>query len=302
MNSVASLLADLPQDPAVEGLDAVVQAVKAAFRDDTAPCEELDRLVAVAYEHLARTSLFCWRRVHTDTSILSARVSPPLAAIAKLDAAIIVSGAAGEGRLDLILDMIQHIQSEHTAAPNITSFVSSSVPAAPSLPAPVIPCLSAPPSLRAFQSHDHAAPFVLREYARHWPALNHRPWASTDYLRTIAGHGRVVPVEVGRDYRTDDWSQKLVAWDEFLSSLDSDDDADTLYLAQHSLLMQFPALRADIEVPDYVYSALPRPPGCEPPANDEQLVINAWLGPKGTISPAHTVRVFFPLGYQISSY
>jgi hypothetical protein len=67
-----------------------------------------------------------------------------------------------------------------------------------------------------------------------------------------------------------------------------------LYLAQHNLFMQFPRLHADIEIPDYVFvpDLLPsRLPGYAAPGNPEKLVINAWLGPGGTISPPHTVRL-----------
>ncbi|KAJ6606458.1 hypothetical protein DFH09DRAFT_1120291 [Mycena vulgaris] len=293
-------------DPAVEALVGTVRLSFVKTCEETVENDEnitpnialisqLDILIGEAYTNLAGTGLFCWRRLHTDVCILSGLVSPPVDAIAKLDTAIIVSGAAGDGRLDLILDIIQHIQSEQwpqhpVARHNITPFVSSNpVPLLP-LPAPVIPSLPAPPSIAAFQAREHKVPFVLRDYARSWPALNERQWADKDYLRAVAGPARIVPVEVGRDYRTDDWSQRLVPWDTFLESLDA--DGEILYLAQHSLLMQFPALRADIEVPDYVYTALPRPPGCDPPANDEQLVINAWLGPKDTISPAHTDPYF----------
>ncbi|KAJ7349157.1 hypothetical protein DFH08DRAFT_864579 [Mycena albidolilacea] len=255
----------------------------------------LDKIITDAHANLAATSLLCWRRLHTDASILSALVSPPLEAIQKLDTAIIVSGAAGEGRLDLILDIIQHIQSEHSPPDTYvhnTSFVCPAPPA-PAIAKNItaISCLATPPSVAAFQSRYHGAPFILRGFAHDWPALNERPWGSIEYLRSVAGPGRVVPVEVGRDYRTDDWSQKIISWDVFLDSLDVD-DAQPLYLAQHSLLMQFPDLRADIEVPDYVYASMPRPPGYPPPQNDEQLVINAWLGPKGTVSPAHTDPYF----------
>lgn len=64
------------------------------------------------------------------------------------------------------------------------------------------------------------------------------------------------------------------------------------YLAQHDLLTQFPELRSDIILPDYVYTPLPSPrsyPSYRPPNNDELLLVNAWLGPGGTISPAHYV-------------
>lgn len=119
----------------------------------------------------------------------------------------------------------------------------------------------------------------------------------------------MVPVEVGSDYRAEDWNQKMLPWEDFLQGigltlgsyeneggeLGSQSDTsgkEVLYLAQHTLLTQFPALRSDIIVPDYVYSSPPPPstfPTYRPPGNDDQLVINAWLGPKGTLSPAHTV-------------
>jgi lysine-specific demethylase 8 len=134
--------------------------------------------------------------------------------------------------------------------------------------------------------------------------MQERPWSSVDYLRSVAGPGRIVPVEVGKDYRNDDWTQKLMNWDEFLESIDFPDrpsrqtPGDVLYLAQHNLLTQFPALRADIVIPDYLYACPSCPvdfPAYKPPANEEQFVLNAWLGPKGTISPAHTVRTVTPL-------
>jgi hypothetical protein len=88
-----------------------------------------------------------------------------------------------------------------------------------------------------------------------------------------------------------------MGWEDFLATLELSDQprppsaANVLYLAQHDLLMQFPGLRADIIIPDYVYASIdPQEfPDYHPPGNEEELVINAWLGPKGTISPAHTV-------------
>ncbi|KAF7294768.1 Leucine-rich repeat-containing protein SOG2 [Mycena indigotica] len=247
---------------------------------------DLDPLITSVHRHLASTPSFGWRQLHTDACMLAALSSPPLTAIAKLDTAIIVSGAAD--RLDIVLDLIERIQSDNLLRePFKGSSYVFPLPEVEPLTAPTIPLLEALPSFTAFQSNKHQYPFVVRNYASHWPALNEHPWASTEYLISAAGRGRVVPVEVGRDYRTDDWSQKLVEWDTFLALLD-DSTAEPLYLAQHSLLMQFPSLRADIQVPDYVYATLPRPSGCEPPGNDDQLVINAWFGPRDTVSPAHT--------------
>ena len=160
-----------------------------------------------------------------------------------------------------------------------------------------VPILSIAPSLSAFRNNYSHAPFVLRRYAQEWPALNEHPWHSVEYLRSVSGPGRVVPVEVGSDYRTADWKQEIAEWDIFLQSLHSNSPGEApLYLAQHGLFMQFPKLRDDIVIPDYVFTAPPAPHNYEkyaPPGNEEQLVLNAWLGPKGTVSPAHTVRKRF---------
>ncbi len=92
--------------------------------------------------------------------------------------------------------------------------------------------------------------------------MSNHPWKSATYLRSIAGPGRIVPVEIGHDYRSTDWKQDLMEWDKFLLTLDFEDQPscesseDLLYLAQHDLTKQFPTLREDIIVPDYVYASL----------------------------------------------
>ena len=70
------------------------------------------------------------------------------------------------------------------------------------------------------------------------------------------------------------------------------------YLAQHDLINQFPELRGDIIMPDYVYSGVPAPftppdqyPDYHPPNVEGNIMINNWIGPKGTVTPAHTVRM-----------
>ena len=47
------------------------------------------------------------------------------------------------------------------------------------------------------------------------------------------------------------------------------------YLAQHQLLDQITELRSDILIPDYCHCGTSEPR------------INAWIGPNGTVSPAH---------------
>ncbi|KFH01822.1 histone lysine demethylase JMJD5 [Toxoplasma gondii MAS] len=51
-----------------------------------------------------------------------------------------------------------------------------------------------------------------------------------------------------------------------------------LYMAQHALLEQVPALAADCPTPDLALCA----------AQSDTLIRLAWIGPKGTVSPAHT--------------
>jgi Cupin-like domain len=266
----------------------------------------------VAYTHMpASLGSSCWRRLYTDACLLRSLAdvacavslddTVALESIGRLDRAIVIAGAPGEGRLDLILDSITNIQSAYLPT-RLVDFAILPVVIPSSLPrwldssSHSIPCIE-PPSFGLFQKSTSLRPFIIRGYVRDWPAMQEHPWASTDYLQFVAGPGRIVPIEIGNDYRNDDWTQTLMDWDDFLTALDSQgledrNKHDVLYLAQHNLLKQFPALRADVIIPDYIYASLSPPvdfPGYEPPANDEKLVINAWLGPGGTVSPAHTV-------------
>lgn len=276
-------------------------------------------LVKRAHEEMAKGGKNArgWRRIYTDTSVVlafdavfefwsSQDEAFAFSAISHLDHAIVIAGAPGEGRLDLVFDLIEGVQSECLGVPpslrRKRSFEATSISAPNTV---LLPVLSAqneisnpetPPSISSFISRLSQQPFVLPRYLSDWPALNEHPWSSVDYLRSIAGPGRVVPVEVGSDYRNDDWTQTMMPWDEFLGSLvESPLGAaanPVLYLAQHNLFTQFPSLKDDILVPDYVYCELDPPPNYPlyvPPANEHRLVLNAWLGPKGTVSPAHTV-------------
>ena len=280
----------------------------------TLPTEQVadfDNFIRDCHNKLAAgDSLYHFRRLYTDACILksvhsiSSPILDPLVvphAIGYLDKAIIVAGAAGPGRHDLILDLIRRIQLEHMSrlrpSPLADVLLSTTAPSAPASVLTArqpVPRFDAPPSLASFQRSFASSPFIVPGHASDWPALNEHPWNSTHHLRTISGPGRVVPVEVGSDYRTDDWSQKIMGWDDFLTSL-SKPSNQVLYLAQHNLFLQFPGMREDIVVPDYVYSC-PNSSDCfpdyRPPTNSEQLVLNVWLGPKGTMSPAHVASGF----------
>jgi lysine-specific demethylase 8 len=225
-----------------------------------------------------------------------------MSCVARLDHALIIAGAPGQGVQTLIHDLILRTQAEHLPrkpfqynpkpATGLTRSPSSHLPVL-STSFGIIPRLIDPPSLSVFRRELFDKPFILTGFASDWPAMNEHPWHSIDYLRSVAGRGRVVPVEVGKDYRTDDWTQRMMTWDDFLHVLEGPTCSQTiLYMAQHNLFSQFHALRGDILIPDYVYTAPQAPatyPFYRPPNNEENLTLNAWLGPAGTVSPAHTV-------------
>ncbi|TKY88376.1 hypothetical protein EX895_002728 [Sporisorium graminicola] len=166
-------------------------------------------------------------------------------------------------------------------------------------------------------SSSRGKPFIVRTYAQNsgWPAVpsesinsGSSSWSSIEHLLRIAGPARIVPVEVGANYSRKDWGQDLMLWSEFLSycrwteadqcgstsdvqvRLEPGSARPVLYMAQHDLAAQFPALERDYMLPDYVYTS-PSPteswPGYQPPATHDGVVTNLWIGPAGTVSPPH---------------
>lgn len=134
------------------------------------------------------------------------------------------------------------------------------------------------PPLLTFQKHmnENKIPVILTGTLDHWPAMD--KWSFKEHWldQTIDGK-RLVPIEVGRSYTDDDWGQKIVPFhhflDEYICHEDSQADTNrgmqgsiierqTGYLAQHDLLQQIPALRAEIATPDYCFlDAPPAEPG-----------------------------------------
>ncbi|CAF2236591.1 unnamed protein product [Rotaria magnacalcarata] len=119
-------------------------------------------------------------------------------------------------------------------------------------------------------------PVVLTGCIDHWPALS--KW-SFDYLIKLAGD-RTVPVELGSRYSDDDWTQKLMTIADFIKKYCKQRSPKCGYLAQHPLLDQIPDLKKDICIPDYCYMSSDE-------NEDEEVDLNAWIGPKQTISPLH---------------
>ncbi|CAF2516268.1 unnamed protein product [Rotaria sp. Silwood2] len=119
-------------------------------------------------------------------------------------------------------------------------------------------------------------PVILTGCMDHWPALS--KW-SFDYLIKLAGD-RTVPIEIGSRYSDDDWTQKLMTIADFVKQYCQRRSSKCGYLAQHPLLDQIPDLKKDILIPDYCYISSDE-------NEDEEVDLNAWIGPKQTISPLH---------------
>lgn len=248
----------------------------------------------------------CWRRMYTDSTILKViailGVSRSLEgeevildAIRSLDMVLIVAGSPGEQRRAIVFQLIDLLQKKLPRLSDVepplkrlkttASILKSTI--SPTITRPILR-LSTSPSISEFHQLIQK-PFIITGGALDWPAI--KSWSSLSYLQNIAGEGRVVPVEVGGNYTTGDWSQKIVPFSKFLSSLASNEEK--LYLAQHDLFRQIPQLEKDIVVPDLIYC---RPEDSssqfEAPSNENRMVMNAWLGPEGTVSPAHTDPYF----------
>ncbi|KIX99946.1 uncharacterized protein Z520_04584 [Fonsecaea multimorphosa CBS 102226] len=272
----------------------------------------------------------CWFRLYTDASIVKvlkmldltsptwedSRLSESLTIhfdeiVAILDMSLIMAG--GLRREQMIHDILARLQAASVSDEGdkgrprkrrrVDGNCESGDSLNDSLPADSvsIPTIQFPvvqmdqPTLTKFSHHIQQVrePMVLTNIINHWPALE--KWQRTSFWldATIDGR-RLVPIEVGRSYTDDDWSQKIVPFREFLRGhlLPSLNDGSTGvprssdqtgYLAQHDLFKQIPALRNDIATPDYCY--LDAPPA-EP--NTPVALSKAKEGVKKTIHPKTT--------------
>lgn len=148
------------------------------------------------------------------------------------------------------------------------------------------------PSLNKFLAEymQKSVPVILTGCMDAWPASGKleeykgRAWSNLEYIKSIAGL-RTVPVEIGKgNYLNDDeWGQKLMTIAEFIDRHIGKDGEAVGYLAQHQLFDQIPSLRRDILTPDYCALSVDE----EEEEHGDDVIMNAWFGPRGTVSPLH---------------
>ncbi|KAF3806595.1 Mitochondrial division protein 1 [Colletotrichum gloeosporioides] len=276
--------------------------------------EELERTYKRFYDFVYAELPFCWRVLYTELSLMkfvvlvttgAEKMSDDAAGeelldelVGVLDKALILAGGAGRRRGRRVIErLLSYLDAptQGAAASLPETFPTERVFTPPvTRPIEVVEGLS----MAGFQRYLDSAgdlgpePVVLRGLLTEWPALSSRPWDSPAYLmsRTCGGR-RLVPVEVGRSYVDEGWTQELIPFKELLGRIAGEKEkGKTTYLAQHELFTQLPCLQNDILTPDHCFTAPPPHPLDHSKDKPELALplVNAWFGPPGTITPLHT--------------
>lgn len=254
--------------------------------------------VASSMKELASTMAPANATKHQDLTEKSVNVESSLAEMIRiLDEAIVIAGAPGRRPLiESLFEQLDRCLKVMHPAPKPQLFMTP-------CPSPLITNhkilrLPAPLNFGEFQEmldRNTLSPVIMPNAFDHWPALV--CWNDLTYLKSQTLHGyRSIPVEIGKTYTSENWSQKFMTFNAFAKKhLLPEEPEETGYLAQHDMFSQIPSLRNDIATPDYCWTSPPPPtgasastPGLDKVREHEDPVVNAWLGPKGTRTPLHT--------------
>ncbi|CAP39859.1 Protein CBR-JMJD-5 [Caenorhabditis briggsae] len=124
---------------------------------------------------------------------------------------------------------------------------------------------------RILTSVHNEKPLVIRKQCLSMPAV--QKWSFPFLLKEL--HSRTFPVEIGTKYSDENWSQKLMTFQNFIRNSEN----ARLYLAQHRLFDQVPHLKRDVIIPDVCFAES---------TSAENVDVNMWIGPANTVSPLHT--------------
>ena len=135
-------------------------------------------------------------------------------------------------------------------------------------------------------------PYVLLDIAKHWEAS--WTWHEPPVWMTLTVEGRrLVPVEIGRSYTDEGFSQKIMPFREFMENYLLHPRPDRIgYVAQHDIFSHMPELGSMVETPPICRTQMPAsrfrlPQSILQKPRLAEPIRKIWIGPAGTVSPLH---------------